>query len=183
MRRFHVGWSVLLLASLSLGACGDDAPSAGTSTGGAAGHGAVGSGGKGGTTAPDGRAGKVGAGGAPSGGGGGAGAAGNGGAPAVCDFYASPTGSGDGTSPASPFQIQNFWDVVTPGKSLCLLDGTYQGDANMINPPWELSGADGQPITITAQHDGGALLDGEFARTPVALVNNNWFVLDGFSAK
>lgn len=103
-----------------------------------------------------------------------------------CDYYASPTGRGTGTTPESPFQIQNFWALAAPGKTLCLLNGIYQGANNMIDPRIDapgLSGVSGKPITIRALNDGGALIDGQFARGPVSLFGNNWFVLEGFNAK
>src|SRR5262245_53655853 len=56
---------------------------------------------------------------------------------AACTHYASPTGAGarDGSSPNNAFQIADFWPVAGPGKTLCLLDGTYRGDRSMVNPP------------------------------------------------
>ena len=102
----------------------------------------------------------------------------------ACDYYASPTGGGDGRTSSAPFQIRNFWPLATAGTALCLLDGTYRGDASMIYPPVGLSGSPGNPITISAVTDGGALIDGQFARYPVHLSGgNSWFVLEGFNAQ
>ncbi|MDZ4229973.1 MAG: Ig-like domain-containing protein, partial [Candidatus Veblenbacteria bacterium] len=62
-------------------------------------------------------------------------------------YYASPTGTGNGTSLSSPFKIANFWTVAQPGDTLLLLDGTYRGVDSMIHPPVGLSGTSGNPIT------------------------------------
>jgi hypothetical protein len=64
-----------------------------------------------------------------------------------------------------------------------LLDGTYAGDDSMIAPPSGLSGRSGSPITIRAFNDGRVLINGQFARSPVRLSGNSWFVLEGFNAK
>src|SRR5262249_46559926 len=101
-------------------------------------------------------------------------------AQAPCTHYASPGGGGNGLSQGSPFTIANFWSVAGPGKTLCLLDGTYTGASMPIIPPAGLHGSPGNPITIRALHDGGAFLDGEFQRQPIWL-NHQWWVLEGFS--
>src|SRR5262245_13146432 len=93
---------------------------------------------------------------------------------ATCNYYASPTGTGNGLSPSSPFKIGNFWSVASPGKVLCLLDGTYTGSSSMINPPQNLRGLSGSPITIRALNDGKVLLDGQKGSVPVGLYYNDW---------
>jgi len=100
----------------------------------------------------------------------------------ACDYYASPNGTGNGLSPSTPFKIANFWSVAAPGKTLCLLDGVYKGTESMIDPPDNLSGTAGHPITIRALNDGGARIDGEGVRRPVLLNYNDYFVLEGFNA-
>jgi hypothetical protein len=102
-------------------------------------------------------------------------------APPSCNYYASPTGSGNGTSPDQPFRVSDFWRVAKPGATLCLADGTYRGDS-MISPPRGVSGRDGTPITVRALHDGKVLVDGEGSRKPVALSGNDWFVVAGVNA-
>jgi hypothetical protein len=99
-----------------------------------------------------------------------------------CNYYASPTGTGNGLSPSTPFQISRFWSVAGAGKTLCLLDGIYTGDSSMINPPDNLSGASGNPITIRALNDGKVTINGQGAWQPVTLIRNNYFVLEGFNA-
>jgi parallel beta-helix repeat protein len=101
-----------------------------------------------------------------------------------CDYYASPTGTGSGASSSAPFRVTDFWAVAGPGKTLCLLDGTYRGADSMITPGTRGgSGSSGKPITIKALNDGQVLFDGQFARVPVELSSNDWWVLEGFNAK
>jgi hypothetical protein len=99
-----------------------------------------------------------------------------------CNYYASPNGTGNGTSPSTPFQISKFWSVAAPGKTLCLLDGIYTGSSSMIDPPDNLSGAPGKPITVKALNDGKVTINGQGIRRPVLLNLNNYFVLEGFNA-
>lgn len=83
---------------------------------------------------------------------------------------------------SSPFQIADFWTEAKPGVALCLLDGTYRGGRSMIIPPANLEGEPGNPITIKALNDGYVDIDGEGERWTVRLINNDWFVLEGFNA-
>jgi hypothetical protein len=103
---------------------------------------------------------------------------------ASCDYYASPTGRGNGTTSQSPFRIQDFWAVATPGATLCLLNGTYAGEGSTIHPPAGLSGSATRPITIRALNDGQVVIDGQFVRMPVYLASkNSWWVIQGINAK
>jgi hypothetical protein len=103
-------------------------------------------------------------------------------AKAACNYYASPTGTGNGLSASSPFQISKFWPLATPGKTLCLLDGTYTDSKSMIVPPQGLNGASGIPITIRALNEGKVLINAKFSRSPIRLVDNDWFVIEGVNA-
>jgi hypothetical protein len=98
----------------------------------------------------------------------------------ACDYYASPNGGGNGLSQSSPFRLSNFWSVAGPGETLCLFDGVY---TDSINPPQNLNGTASASITIKALNDGAVVIDGQGARRPVALANNDWFILEGFNAK
>jgi len=103
---------------------------------------------------------------------------------ARCSHYASPEGGGNGLSMDSPFMIKNFLAVASPGKTLCLLDGTYQGPASMINPA-AISGLNGRqdnPIIVRALNDGAVTIDGQFVRIPINL-SNSWWVIEGVNAK
>jgi hypothetical protein len=104
-------------------------------------------------------------------------------AAATCTHYASPTGTGSGTSAAQPFKIANFWPLAKPGYTLCLLDGQYTGSASMIKPPQNLNGTASAPITVRALNDGKVTINGQGNSTPVRLYNNNYFVLEGFNAR
>jgi hypothetical protein len=105
---------------------------------------------------------------------------------ADCTHYASPNGGGNGLSQNSPFSVADFIRIASSGQTLCLLDGTYQGDANMISPASVAqgkSGASGNPITVRALNDGQVLIDGQFQRYPVNLNGNSYWVFEGFNAK
>ena len=88
----------------------------------------------------------------------------------VCNYYASPTGTGNGLSQSSPFKISNFWPVAKPGATLCLLNGIYTGANSMINPPANLNGTSSQKITVKALNDGGVRINGQSTNTPVILM-------------
>ena len=97
----------------------------------------------------------------------------------ACDYYASPSGGGNGLSQSSPFKIANFWKVAAPGKTLCLLDGVY---SDPITPPQNLNGTASARITVRALNDGKVRINGGGVRNPVSLKNNDYFVLEGFDA-
>ena len=100
---------------------------------------------------------------------------------AQCDYYASPTGGGDGLSPSTPFRVSDFWAVAAPGKTLCLLDGEYTGGNSMIIPG-RLKGTSGMPITIRALNDGGATINGQNINNTVYLRGNDYFTIEGINA-
>src|SRR6185436_1220488 len=102
-------------------------------------------------------------------------------AQAACTHYASPSGTGSGTS-SSPFKIASFWGVAKPGTTLCLLDGEYTGSASMINPPKNLSGSASAKITVQALNDGKVRINGQGSYYPVQLSYNNYFVIEGINA-
>jgi hypothetical protein len=99
-----------------------------------------------------------------------------------CTHYASPTGTGNGSSVTQPFKIANFWSVAKPGTTLCLLDGQYTGSASMINPPKNLSGTAAARITVRALNDGKVRINGQGSNVPVQLSYNNYFVIEGINA-
>jgi hypothetical protein len=103
-------------------------------------------------------------------------------AEAACSHYASPTGTGNGTSASAPFKIANFWAVAKPGNTLCLLDGEYTGSASMINPPKNLAGTSSARITVQALNDGKVRINGQGTYYPVQLYYNNYFVIEGINA-
>lgn len=101
---------------------------------------------------------------------------------ASCTHYASPSGTGNGSSSSQPFRIANFWSVARPGHTLCLLDGQYTGSASMINPPDNLSGTSSAPITVRALNDGKVRINGQGRDLPVQLLLNNYFIIEGINA-
>ena len=100
----------------------------------------------------------------------------------TCNYYASPVGSGNGVSPSTPFRIKDFWSVVKPGQTLCLLDGVYNGSHSMIFPPENLNGISGAPITVRALNDGKVLINGAGGEVPIRLYHNSWFIIEGVNA-
>jgi hypothetical protein len=102
---------------------------------------------------------------------------------AGCTHYASPSGGGNGSSPSSPLRVRDFWAVAGPGKTLCLLDGTYTGWGSIVQPTPGLSGTAAAPITVRALNDGKALVDGNWVKShnPLKLENNHWFVIEGIN--
>jgi hypothetical protein len=104
----------------------------------------------------------------------------------ICDYYASPNGAGNGASASTPFRISDFLEVARPGSTLCLLDGTYQGEANMLSPATVspgLSGSSGNPITVRALNDGGVTIDGQYKQSPCRFKDNSWWVVEGINCK
>jgi hypothetical protein len=104
-------------------------------------------------------------------------------AQSACTHYASPSGGGNGLGQSSPFRISDFWNTSSlPGKTLCLLDGTYTGGSNMIDPPAGLSGTSSARITIRALNDGKVLIDGQFVSGPLALDDHNsYWTIEGIN--
>lgn len=104
--------------------------------------------------------------------------------PAGCDYFASPTGSGNGLSDTTPFQIASFWSVSPiQGKTLCLLNGTYTSNTSMIAPTVGLNGTASARITVKALNDGAVTIDGQFARNPINVNNNSFFTFQGFDVR
>lgn len=131
--------------------------------------------------------------------------------PSTCDYYAAPTGSSgnDGQSSITPFRPDDFWalgQTTMRGKTLCLMDGTYTGDAFMVTPTAGIAGSSAstctnaqgtgnQPCTITvkALNDGRVLIDAQFSsstgncstgtpRRPFKLDSgSNFWIIDGIN--
>ncbi len=96
-------------------------------------------------------------------------------------YYIGPDGndgqSGENESSAWA-TFARAWQSLVPGDTLIVMDGLYQQN---IEP----TGADGsaeQPITIRAQHDGQAIIDGGFTSIPVYLYRN-YYTLEGLVAR
>lgn len=98
---------------------------------------------------------------------------------AACTHYASPAGGGNGSAPGNAFRVADFWAVATPGKVLCLVDGTYSDSNARITVPTSFAGTASQPITIRALNDGKAYIAGGTSR-PVNL-QGAWGILQGIT--
>jgi|CXWL01.1.fsa_nt_gi hypothetical protein len=93
-------------------------------------------------------------------------------------FYASASGSGTACTQGSPCQIASWWALAAPGDTLVLNNGTYTGANQMLTllgnyntttktcSTWK-GGAAGQPLTVRAATDGGAIIDGQFTNVPL----------------
>jgi hypothetical protein len=88
-------------------------------------------------------------------------------APPDCTHWASPQGSGNTCSQSAPCNVGTWLSSQAgPGKVLCLRDGVYKGDSQMLAFSSK-SGTAGSPITVRAENDGKVLIDGEFQRRPL----------------
>jgi hypothetical protein len=84
-----------------------------------------------------------------------------------CTAYAAPNGSGSTCSESSPCNVGTWLSSkAAPGGVLCMKDGHYRGDSQMLQFS-SRSGTAGNPITVRAQNDGRVLVDGEFQRRPL----------------
>jgi hypothetical protein len=103
-------------------------------------------------------------------------------------FYLSPNGN-DSRSGSSAGQawatFSRAWQTLRAGDTLVLLDGTY----NQSIKPNQRNGEPGKPITIRAQNDGQAIIDGQFVREPMQLGDShptaigNYYVIEGLVLK
>jgi hypothetical protein len=98
------------------------------------------------------------------------------------DYYASPDGSGSQCTQSNPCRISSFWSIADPGDTLFLMDGVYRGSDSMIDPPNNLHGTQGLPITVKALNDGKVEIDGENQRMPILLSYNDWYIIEGINA-
>ncbi len=76
-------------------------------------------------------------------------------------YYVAPTGKDTNTGASNrPFlTIQKAADIVNPGDTVIIRDGTYIGDSNLI-VEMRRSGTSSQWITFKAENEWGAILDG-----------------------
>lgn len=97
-------------------------------------------------------------------------------------YWISNAGGGNGLSAGSRFQVADFIALPpAPGDIGIMGDGVYTGANSMINPTTGLGGSSGNPIVILAENDGAVRINGEGARTPVWLNNNDWFDIEGIN--
>ena len=97
-------------------------------------------------------------------------------------FWMSPTGSdttgtGSTTTPWKTFG--KAFANMRAGDILALKDGTY---TSALAPPSTLSGVEGRPIIVIAEHDGKALINGQGLRQPISLYKNDYWIVWGVVA-
>ncbi len=102
-------------------------------------------------------------------------------APAMT-YFLSPSGvdSNAGTSASSPWKTFNFAvPQLQPGDTLILMDGTYTksvtGHLSIVGK----NGSSSQPITIRAQNQRLAHLDGDGVTVTMRIDNSSYLVFDG----
>lgn len=71
--------------------------------------------------------------------------------------------------------FDHAWAVVRPGDTLLVKDGMYM---QSIAPT--VSGTQGNPITIKAERDGGAIIDGGGSRPGLYVSNKGFLTIEGF---
>jgi hypothetical protein len=115
-----------------------------------------------------------------------------------CTYYAAPVEAEGGKVPAGepfgerfavgtpdkPIPVTDFWTrkLVKPGTVLCLKDGEYRGAKSMIRPPRnQFAGRSGARVEIRAVHDGRVWIDGEFRHSPLNLIGQSYWTVQGLN--
>jgi chitodextrinase len=93
-------------------------------------------------------------------------------------YYSSPTGSGTVCSSAGPCSLQTGLGKLMAGDTLYLKNGTFN---NSINVP--ASGTSANPITIKAENDGQAIVDGQGVRRPLLISGKSYVDVEGIVFK
>lgn len=91
-------------------------------------------------------------------------------------------GSGNCSSAANACQFATVWASTVPGSIIEATAGTFTGANSMITPPSGLNGTAANPITVRCATDGACTLNGQSARRPIVLANNDYFIVEGFDA-
>jgi len=98
-------------------------------------------------------------------------------------YFLSPTGddNNNGNSPEQAWAtFDRAWLQLQPGDTLVLLDGVYHQSIHPQN-----IGEIGNPVTIRAQNDGQAIIDGEGVRIPILIekYRNSYLAISGIIAR
>ena len=101
-------------------------------------------------------------------------------------YYISPSGDNGngGTSCVDAYKTFSYAQDSTRfwcGDILRLCDGTYNSDEGGISV--EMSCTSGNEATFTADNDGGAVVDGDYARTPFVDNGNDYIIVEGIYFK
>lgn len=92
-------------------------------------------------------------------------------------YRCSPQGSDNNDGVRAPWRtVQRAVNGLRPGDRLVLADGTYPGGIVC-----RTSGREGAPVTITAEHAGGAVIRGGIIG--LLIDNADWVTLDGIAVK
>jgi len=98
-------------------------------------------------------------------------------------YVSNRTDLGGAGNSGDPFSASEIWANASPGDVFLLQDGTYQGANAMLNA--ETGGGEGVNgtsiafIIIRAENDGAVLFDGQQARAPCVLSDNDFFKIEG----
>lgn len=104
-------------------------------------------------------------------------------------YYISPSGnnSNNGRSAATPFRtFSHALSKLRAGDTLILLDGVYtQSSTGLlnINPDTARNGIATAPITLRAQNERQAVIDGEGYTMPVQINHREYWIIDGLTAR
>jgi len=108
--------------------------------------------------------------------------------PSAHIYYLSPVGNdqNSGAAPAAAWaSFDRAWHDLHPGDTLILLDGVYRQTLR----PNRRNGEPGRPITVRAQHDGQAIIEGDGVRVPVELDSyafgpvGSYYAIEGIVAR
>ena len=99
------------------------------------------------------------------------------------DYFISPSGNDDhdGRSPGQAWAtFEHAWTKLQPGDTLTLLDGVYYQSIHPQNV-----GEIGNQVTVRAQNDGKAIIDGEDQRIPVRIekYRRSYLIIEGIVAR
>jgi len=102
----------------------------------------------------------------------------------VTTYYVSNrTDLGGAGTQGDPFACSEIWANASPADIFILQDGTYQGaNAMMDTEAQSGTGTDGSVgnfITVKAENDGKAIIDGELVRNPLLLNNCDYWKFAG----
>jgi hypothetical protein len=98
----------------------------------------------------------------------------------ACTHWASPQGAGTTCSQSQPCLLSHWLATqVQPGRTLCLLPGTYTGD-QLLQIPATFAGNEQAPIGMVAQPEGSVTFDGQDSKRPCHL-RGSYGVFEGFN--
>lgn len=96
----------------------------------------------------------------------------------LADRYVSNVGSGSACTSLSPCTMQTGINGAAPGDRVIAKAGTFTATAGMVNPTAGINGTAGNYITVTAETAGTVLIDGQNARIPCSLGDNDYWIIE-----